>query len=297
MDKLHVAVIGLGAMGSGLANRLLDLGHPVSVYNRTAAAADGLVDRGARRAATPAEAVEAGGLAITMVSNDAALEAVTIGPGGLIEKLDKDGVHISMSTVSAAVVRRLAERHDAGGSHLICAPVFGRGAAAASGKLWIAVAGAEAPKTRAVSLLEQLGQGVFDFGSLPEAAVTAKIAGNFMIVAATEAMAEAFALLQKIGVDTRQFHLMMTQSVFAAAIYQNYGPLILDRKFSPPGFRLGLAAKDIGLVMDAAAASCVPLPLASLVRDRLMAGLANGQADADLTSMAMQTLRDAGMPE
>jgi 3-hydroxyisobutyrate dehydrogenase-like beta-hydroxyacid dehydrogenase len=297
MDKLHVAVIGLGSMGSGLAGRLLDLGHRVSVYNRTAAAANALVDRGARRAENPAEAVEAGGMAITMVSNDTALEAVTTGPGGLIEALGKDGVHISMSTVSAGVVRRLALRHEAGASHLVCAPVFGRGTAAASGKLWIAVAGAEAPKARALPLLEQLGQGVFDFGRLPEAAVTAKIAGNFLIVAATEAMGEAFALLQKIGVDARQFHAMMSQTIFAAPIYQNYGPLILDRKFSPPGFKLGLAAKDIGLVMDAAAQSCVPLPLASLVRDRLLAGLANGQAETDLTAMAMQAVKDAGMSE
>jgi 3-hydroxyisobutyrate dehydrogenase-like beta-hydroxyacid dehydrogenase len=295
MDQSHIAIIGLGAMGSGLAARLLDLGHRVSVYNRTSAATDPFVARGARRAASPAEAAEPGGIAITMVSNDTALEAVTLEADGVLGGLGKDGLHISMSTVSAGVVRRLVGQHEAAGSHMVCAPVFGRGVAAASGKLWIAVAGADVAKARARPLLEQLSQGLFDFGATPDAAVTAKIAGNFLIVAATEAMAEAFALLQKNGVDPRPFHEMMSQSIFASVIYQNYGPLILDRKFSPPGFKLGLAAKDIGLVIDAATESCTPLPLVSLVRDRLMAASANGQAEMDLTAMAMQTARDAGL--
>lgn len=295
MEKLHIAVIGLGSMGHALASRLLDLNHCVSVYNRTPAAADDLVERGARRAASPADAVEPGGIAITMVSNDSALEAVTVGPKGLQSALG-NGVHLSMSTVSAGVVRRLAEQHEAAGSHLVSAPVFGRGVAAASGKLWIAVSGAEEPKARVQAMLEQLSQGIFDFGPTPEAAVTAKIAGNFLIVAATEAMGESFALLQKLGVDARQFHTMMSQTIFASAIYQNYGPLILDRKFSPPGFKLDLAAKDIGLVMAAATESLVPLPLASLVRDRLTAAMANGDGESDLTAMAIQTARGAGLP-
>jgi 3-hydroxyisobutyrate dehydrogenase-like beta-hydroxyacid dehydrogenase len=284
-------------MGGGMANRLLDLGYPVAVFNRTAAAADAFTSRGARRAARPADAVDPGGIVITMVSNDAALEAVTLGADGLLAGLGKDGVHISMSTVSAGVVRRLAEQHEAQGSRMISAAVFGRGEAAASGKLWIAVSGAEPAKARAKPLLEQLGQGIVDFGPAPDAAVTAKIAGNFLIVAATEAMGEAFALLRKRGVDPRQFHAMMSQSIFAAAIYKNYRPLILDRKFDPPGFKLGLAAKDIGLVIDAAADSKTPMPLASLVRDRLMTSLANGQGELDLTSIAMHSARDAGLPE
>jgi 3-hydroxyisobutyrate dehydrogenase-like beta-hydroxyacid dehydrogenase len=296
MDKLHIAVIGLGSMGHALASRLLDLNHRVSVYNRTAAAADDLVARGARRAASPADAVEPGGIVITMVSNDGALEAVTLGPKGLVSALGT-GVHISLSTVSAGVVRRLSEQHEAAGSRLVSAPVFGRGAAAASGKLWIAVSGAEEPKARVQPILAQLSQGLFDFGPAPEAAVTAKIAGNFLIVAATEAMGEAFTLVRKLGVDARQFHAMMSQSIFASAIYQNYGPLILDRNFRPPGFKLDLAAKDIGLVMAAAAEGLVPLPLASLVHDRLTAAMANGEGDSDLTAMAMQTARGAGLPD
>jgi 3-hydroxyisobutyrate dehydrogenase-like beta-hydroxyacid dehydrogenase len=295
MSQEEIAVVGLGTMGSGLAARLLDLGYKVGVYNRTEAAAACFVERGARLAARPRDVAVPGGIAITMVANDEALEAVTLGEHGLLHGLGPGGVHLSMSTVSAGVVQRLARAHAEAGSTLVCAPVFGRGEAASGGKLWIAVAGPQAAKLRVQPVLGQLSQGMFDFGEAPEAAVTAKIAGNFLIVAATEAMSEAFTLLAKRGVDPRPFHAMMSQSIFAAPIYQNYGPLILDRKFSPPGFKFGLAAKDIGLVADAAAQSQTPMPLGSLLRDRLLAGLAQGRGESDLTALALQSLQEAGL--
>lgn len=295
MSSLDIGVIGLGGMGSGIAGRLLQAGYRVTVYNRTQSAADSLVEKGATRARTPAEAAK-GGVVITMVANDAALDAVAAGPDGLLAALG-EGTHLSMSTISVALARSLADRHAAQGGQLIAAPVFGRPDAAASGKLWILHSGAAEAKARVRPVLEAVSQGIYDIGEAPEAAVAGKIAGNFLIASATEAMGEAFALLTKSGADARVFHDMMGKSIFACPIYQNYGRFILDRAFTPPGFKLSLGAKDVGLALAASAEAQVPMPFASVLRDRFLAALANGRGDLDWTSIAQDAAAAAGLEE
>jgi 3-hydroxyisobutyrate dehydrogenase-like beta-hydroxyacid dehydrogenase len=289
-----VGVIGLGGMGSGMAGQLLSAGFDVTVYNRTQSVADALVGRGAKRARTPAEAATAGGTVITMVANDAALEAVALGEGGFLPALG-DGVHVSSSTISAALARKLAAQHAAAGSHWVAAPVFGRPDAAAAGKLWVMLSGNAAAKAKAKPVLDAIGQGTFDIGEAPDAASLGKIAGNFLIGAATEAMGEAFALLRKNGVDARVWHEMMSKTIFACPIYTNYGRFILDEAFSPPGFKLTLGAKDIGLALAAGHESNVPLPFASILRDRFLTSVAQGRGDLDWTSIAINAANDAGV--
>ena len=290
-----IGVIGLGGMGSGIASRLLDQGHSIAVWNRTASVADALVARGARRAATPADAAAPDGVVVTMVANDAALEAVTGGEHGIVGRLGRDGVHISMSTVSPTLARSLAERHAARGSHFVAAPVFGRPDAAAAGKLWILHSGAAAAKQRARAVLEAIGQGVVDIGEAPDAAPTGKIAGNFLIASAMETMSEAFALLEKSGVDCRIWHDLMTRTLFAGTIHTNYGRFILDRAFSPPGFKLALGAKDVGLALAAGQEQRVPLPFASVLRDRFLAAMAQGREELDWTAISLGAAADAGL--
>jgi len=290
-----IGVIGLGGMGSGIASRLLDLGQRITVWNRTASAGDALVARGAARAATPAEAAASDGVVITMVANDAALESVTCGEHGFLDRLGPEGVHVSMSTVSVGLVRQLAERHAARGSHFIAAPVFGRPEAAAAGKLWVLQSGAPAAKARAKAVLEAIGQGVVDFGEAEEAAPVAKIAGNFMIASSVETMSEAFALLEKCGVDTHIWHDLMTRSLFAGVIHTNYGRFILDRAFSPPGFKLALGAKDVSLALATAQERQVPMPFASVLGDRFLASLAQGRGELDWTAIAIAAANDAGL--
>jgi 3-hydroxyisobutyrate dehydrogenase-like beta-hydroxyacid dehydrogenase len=294
MSGEAIGVVGLGAMGSGIARSLLRAGFRVRVYNRTASAADPLVAEGAERAGSPAEAVEPGGCVVTMVANDAALEAVVAGPGGFLERLGS-GAHVSMSTISVELARSLAARHEAAGSDWIAAPVFGRPEAAAAAKLWVLQSGTASAKARVRPVLEAVGQGIFDIGEAPDGATAGKIAGNFLIASAMEAMSEAFALLEKRGVDARIFHDMMSRTLFAAPIYQNYGRFMLDRAFSPPGFKLPLGAKDVGLALAAGAESHVPLPLASLLRDRFLASMAQGRSDLDWSSIALNAREDAGL--
>ncbi|MDA8252596.1 MAG: NAD(P)-dependent oxidoreductase [Rhodospirillales bacterium] len=290
-----IGVIGLGGMGGGIASRLLDQGHSITVYNRTASAADALVARGAQRAATPAEAAAPDGIVITMVANDAALESVATGANGFLDRLGPQGVHVSMSTVSVALVRALAERHAARGSGFMAAPVFGRPDAAAAGKLWILQSGPAAAKARAKPVLEAIGQGVVDIGEAVEAAPTGKIAGNFLIATAMEALGEAFALLQKSGVDARIWHELMTRTLFAGTIHTNYGRFILDRAFSPPGFKLALGAKDVGLALATGQDQQVPMPFASVLHDRFLAAMAQGRSDLDWTAIAIGAAADAGL--
>jgi 3-hydroxyisobutyrate dehydrogenase-like beta-hydroxyacid dehydrogenase len=201
-----------------------------------------------------------------------------------------------MSTISVAIARSLAARHEAVGGDFVAAPVFGRPEAAASAKLWILHSGKADAKARVRPVLEAVSQGIFDIGEAPDAAPAGKIAGNFLIASATEAMAEAFALLEKRGVDARVFHDMMGKTIFAGPIYQDYGRFILDQAFSPPGFKLPLGAKDVGLALAAGAESDVPMPLASLLRDRFLTAIAQGRGDLDWTSIALNARADAGLP-
>jgi 3-hydroxyisobutyrate dehydrogenase-like beta-hydroxyacid dehydrogenase len=295
MSGIAIGVVGLGGMGGGMAGRLLDAGHTVTVYNRSPGPAERFVARGAKRAATPAAAVEQGGLVITMVANDAALESVVAGKDGFLETLGEGGVHISMSTISVALARSLAERHAARGSHFVPSPVFGRPDAAAAGKLAILQSGPAAGKARARPVLEALSQNIVDIGEAADAAPLGKIAGNFLIGAATEALGEAFALLEKSGVDKRIWHGLMASSLFACPIYANYGRFILDEAFSPAGFKLTLGAKDIGLALAAGQEQSVPLPFASILRDRFLASVAQGRGDLDWTSIALNAAADAGL--
>ncbi len=195
-----VGFIGLGNMGEGMARCLLAAGYGLNVYNRTAEKADPLVEAGATRADTPGDVSAPGGVVMTMLADDRALEQVVLGDSGLLDRLGDGGIHVSLSTVSPLTAQRLAEAHSEHGSVYLAAPVFGRPDAAAAGKLWVVTSGPDAAKERVRPLLEAFSQGIFDFGDDIGAANTVKLAGNFLIIAAMEAMAEAFAMAEKRGI-------------------------------------------------------------------------------------------------
>src|ERR1700730_11918354 len=163
MMKETIGFIGLGRMGQPMAESLLRAGYALKVYNRTASKAEPLVAGGAEYISQPGAVPPTGGIVVSMVSNDAALQDIVMSPG-FLEQLGQDGIHLSMSTVSPETARKLVEVHAKRGSHYIDAPVFGVPQVAAAQKLWICLAGAQAAKERVRPLLEAMGQGVFDFG-------------------------------------------------------------------------------------------------------------------------------------
>lgn len=291
----EIGFIGLGAMGAPIAANLAAAGYKLRVYNRTASKADALVATGAIRVERPGDAALAGGVAITMLADDAAVESVTFGAGGLAERLGPGGIHISMSTVAPATTRRLAEHHAAAGNSIIAAPVFGRPDAAKAKRLWVLASGPAAQKTAVRPLLEAIGQGIFDFGEEPGAASVAKLVGNFLIAANLEAMSEAFAMAEKQGVERTAVADMLAKTLFACPIYQGYGKAIAEKRFTPVGFRMPLGLKDVELALRTAAEVTMGLPIASLVRDRFLASLAKGRGEMDWSAIALSVLDDAGL--
>jgi len=290
---MNVAVIGLGSMGDPIARNLMQGGHVVTVYNRTAQRAEPFRALGARVAATAAEAVQDVEAAITMVSDDRALEDVLL--DGAIHALQPGAVHISMSTISVALSRRLAESHRENAQHYLAAPVFGRPDAAAARKLFVIAAGAPAQIERCRPLFDAIGQKTYVAGDAPAMANALKLAGNFMISAAVETLAEALAFAGKSGLDTRTFIDIMTDSLFGAPIYRTYAAMLVSDKFEPAGFKLPLAIKDNRLLLAAAEHAAVPLPLASLIRDRMLTALAQGFGESDWSVIARMSARDAAL--
>jgi len=291
----EIGFIGLGAMGEPMAANLAAAGFKLRVFNRTAAKADALVAAGAVRAERRGDAAMSGGVAITMLADDAALEEVTLGSGGLAERLGSGGIHLSMSTVAPATSRRLAELHRTHGGSYIASPVFGRPDAAKAKRLWILAAGPAAAKAAIRPLLDAMGQGVFDFGEEPGAANVAKLVGNFLIAANLEAMSEAFAIAEKQGVDRSAVADLLAKTLFACPIYQGYGKAIAEKRFTPVGFRMPLGLKDVELALGMAREVTMGLPIGSLVRDRLIATLAKGRQEMDWSAIALSVLDDAGL--
>ena len=286
--------IGIGRMGEAIARNLRESGHDLVVWNRTPEKADALVREGARRAERPADVCSPGGIVFTMLADDRALEEV-VSSEGFLARLAPGGVHISMSTVSPEAIRRVAVRHANEGSALVTAPVFGRPAAAAARKLWICVSGAPHARDRAVALLRPLGQGVFEMGDDPALASVTKLCGNFLIAAAMESLAEAFALGEKNGVSPSALADLFGKTMFACPAYQNYGAAIAERRFTPPGFTLALGLKDLKLAVGTAEASDVPMPFAEILHDRLETGVQKGRGALDWAALTMGAREDAGL--
>jgi 3-hydroxyisobutyrate dehydrogenase-like beta-hydroxyacid dehydrogenase len=292
--KEPIGFIGLGSMGLAVATNLLKAGFGLRVYNRTAEKARPLLELGATLARSPAEAVEPGGVVVTLVSDDRALEEVTLGGNGLLTRLG-DGVHLSMSTIAPHTARRLAGLHRERGSRYVASPVFGKPDVAAQGKLWIVTAGDAAALARVRPLQEAVSQRVVDFGEEPGAANVIKLAGNFLLGAAVEAMAEAFTLAQKHGVPRRQTYEFFTQTLFDCFVYRGYGELVASEHYQPVGAPPALIRKDYGLILEAAAEGLVPMPLANLIHERLTATVAKGRHDIDWAGFAHEVSESAGL--
>jgi 3-hydroxyisobutyrate dehydrogenase-like beta-hydroxyacid dehydrogenase len=290
-----IGFIGLGNMGEPMAGNLLKAGYSVRVWDRTRARAASLAAAGATAVARPEDVAEPGGLLISSLSNDQVLEEVVGANRELLRRLGPGGIHVSTSTVAPATSRRLAEGHQQYGVTYLAAPVLGRPDAAAAAKLWIFLSGPKDAKERALPALRALGQGTFDLGEDPGAANVVKLACNFLLASAIEAMAEAFTLAEKNGVARDLVADLLVQTIFDCPVYRNYGRQIAEQRYQPALFKLSLGLKDISLALQTAASSTVPMPLASLVHDHLLAAVAKGRGELDWTGLAGEVSEAAGL--
>jgi 3-hydroxyisobutyrate dehydrogenase-like beta-hydroxyacid dehydrogenase len=293
VEAMDIGFIGLGNMGRGMAANLVNAGHTVTVYNRSAAKADALVRQGARLAHTVAEAC-GGDVVITMLADDGAVEDVVFGQHGVLASLASGATHVSSSTISVGLSKRLTAAHSEAGQQYVAAPVFGRPEAASAAKLFVVAAGAPQVLEPLAPLFETIGQRTFVVSEQQPAANLVKLSGNFLIASVIESLGEAIALVGKAGVDPLHYIDILTSTLFSAPAYQTYGGLIARGEFEPAGFAATLGLKDIRLALAAADELAVPLPVASLLRDRFLALLANGGGHLDWSAIATLAGRDAG---
>ena len=291
---MKVGLIGLGNMGSGMAANLLKTGHDLTVYNRTPDKLKALVQQGAHSAAQVADACH-GDAVITMLSDDAALESVVFGDRGVIASLGANAIHVSTSTISIELAERLTTAHANSGQRFVAAPVFGRPEAAAAAKLFVVAAGAPDALDVCNPLFEAIGQRTFRVGDKPQAATLVKLSGNFLIASVIEALSEAMALVAKGGIDQHQYLDILTSTLFTAPLYKTYGGLIADKKFEPAGFAAPLAHKDIRLVLAASESLRAPMPLASLLQNRLLTLIARGGESLDWSAISQLAAEDSGV--
>lgn len=290
---MDIGFVGLGNMGSGMASSLLKAGHGVTAYNRSQDKVDALTAHGARPARTVAEAC-GGEAVVSMLSNDDAVEAVTFGADGIIASLAKGAVHVSSSTISVALAERLAAAHSAAGQGFVSAPVFGRPEAAQAAKLFVVVSGDPVAVQAVSPLFDAIAQRAFVISEDPAAASLIKLSGNFLIASVIESLGEAMALVDKAGIDKQQYLDILTSTLFGAPVYQTYGGLIARGEFEPAGFAAALGLKDIRLVLAAGDELRVPLPVASLLRDRFLTLLANGGEHLDWSAVGALAAWEAG---
>lgn len=291
---MDVGFIGLGNMGQGMAANLIRAGHRVTVYNRSPGKAEALVAQGATRAGSVAQAC-AGEVVFTMLSDDDAVERVVLGADGVVSSLSAGATHVSSSTVGVALSERLAAAHSRAGQRYAAAPVFGRPEAAAAAQLFVVAAGDPRVLEPLAPLFDAIGQATFVVAEQPHTANLVKLSGNFLIASVIETVGEAVALVAKGGVDRHQYVDILTSTLFAAPAYKTYGGLIARREFEPAGFAASLGLKDVRLVLAAGEQLGVPLPVASLLRDRFLTLVATGKGHLDWSAVSTLADRDAGV--
>lgn len=278
-----IGFIGIGNMGAPMARHLLRAGERLRVYDLDPAKVAALVAEGAASAASPADTAEAGGIVFSMVPNDAALEDIVTGEGGVLERLGAGGVHVSCSTISPHLARRMAALYDQRGSSFVVATVSGRPDVAEAGQLSIVYNGPEEAKARVRPYLSAIGNPdrLYDLGKQQAAAAGGKLALNHLICAIILALADSTALAEQSGIPPASFIRLVRESpLFAGKVFE-YGDMIAADTYQPALFPVPLGIKDIQLMLEASKAVGVQLPTAERFLDCLRQAETVGRSQDD----------------
>ncbi len=292
---MKVGFIGLGRMGSAMVRRLVDGKHDVGVYNRSPEKLRPLTDAGAMPLDSIKAAANYGEAVFTMLADDAALLEVVSKPGGLLESLPKGGIHVCAGTHSVVCVQALKKIHSEAGQVLIATPMLGRPEVVASGQAGMVLGGAKDIVEHCRPLFAAIARRTFEAGNDPIAAAAIKIANNFVLGCAIEAMGEGFALVRKYGVAPDILYDVMTEGLLACSAYKIYGKIIADERYLPAGQRAILGLKDANFALEAGGAVGVPLPSGNVWRDRLVGAVAHGEGEHDWAIMAKDQARASGL--
>lgn len=292
---MKIGFLGLGRMGQGLAGNIQKAGHDLRVFDVVAQAAKTFVEQGAVLADNVADCVRDREVVVTMLASDEILEQVTLGDGGISSALPKGAIHMASGTHGVEIIRKLTEAHAQAGQVFITAHVLGRPDMAAKGELGIVPAGPAEALDKCTPLFDVIGNRTFIAGSSPDSATSIKVANNFVLGCAIEAMGEAFALVRKYGVDPKVFYEVMTEGLFSATAYKVYGDIIARQDYDAVGVTAEIGLKDANLALDAAEPVNVPLPSCNVWRDRLISAIAHGDGDKDWAVMARAQARASAL--
>ncbi len=285
---MKLGFIGLGHLGTPIAENLLGNTKQLYVYNRTAAKVQGLTEKGAVLCKSVKELASLCDIVFSIVSDDAALKQITSGNEGIAANLKAGGIHVSISTILPATAKELSALHRQYDNYYVASPVMGRPEAARAGKLIFLVSGDEHAIETAKTLLQQAGAaGVWEIGNEPETANVAKLCSNLLIISAIEAMAEGIHLAEKSGIDAAKWMNVLTQTLFNAPVYINYGNILLKKAYQPAGFSLRLGLKDVNLMLEQASSVDAKLPFGKLLQKQLKDSVENELGEHDWTAIAL----------
>jgi 3-hydroxyisobutyrate dehydrogenase-like beta-hydroxyacid dehydrogenase len=285
---MNLGFIGLGRLGHPVALNLLEQNKQLYIYNRTASKMEALVAKGATACGSVKELASKCDIVFTLVSDDAAINDITLNEDGIAANLKSGGIHVSISTISPTVSEKLAEHHTSLNQYYIAAPVMGRPTAAEARKLNFLVSGnANAVQKIKPYLLQAGGEAIWEFGENASLANVVKLCNNFLIISAIESMAEAMRLAEKSGVDKQQWINMITNSLFSAPIYRTYSELLLNETYLPAQFYLKHGLKDINLALQQAAKVETAMPVGEQLKNQMNTSIAKGYGEYDQTAIAL----------
>lgn len=281
---MKIGFLGLGNMGQAIATNLLKGEHELLVWNRSPQATQPLVELGATAVTEPAQAFAAD-VVFSMLADDKAMRSVLL-DSGLLKQLKGPGVHVNLATIAVEFADELAGLHQAQGIDYIAAPVLGRPNVAAAAQLNILAAGPEAAIDKVQPLFNLIGRKTWRLGDKASAANAMKLAANFLLVSAVEAMSEASVLVTRHGLTSRDLVDLASNTIFPGPVYSGYGALIADRRYEPAAFKAVLGLKDVDLVLAAASQVSVQMPSAEMIRANLQDAVDHGQGEMDLAVLA-----------
>jgi 3-hydroxyisobutyrate dehydrogenase-like beta-hydroxyacid dehydrogenase len=292
---MKVGFIGLGRMGQGIAGRVRSAGHDLLVYDPAPGQTRPLEESGAVAVDSPAAASADRELVISMLPSDAALSAVLEGESGLLQGMPPNCIHMAMGTHGVPAVNNAQEAHRAAGQTFIVCPVLGRPDLAAEGLISLVPGGPPDVIEKLRPLFDVLGKHTFDVGPTAQGPTAVKVASNFLLGSAIENMGEAFALVEKLGVEPALFLDVMLQGLFGAPAYQVYGKMIVEENWDSYGATAVIGLKDADLALEAAKVADMPLPSTHIWRDHLRKAIERGEGALDWAVMAREQARASGL--
>ena len=292
---MHITILGAGRMGTPIARNLMESGHRICVYNRSPGNVTGLAGAGARVAVTIAEAVGEAQVALTMVAGDAAEEAITFGPGGLLQHLPAGAIHLCMSTIGVETSRRLATAHQEAGQGYVAAPVLGSPSFALARHLWILAAGPDLQVSRCLPVLECLGRGITRIGPRPELAHALKLGAHAFTLAVVEILAEVLAFAEKAGYPPSEYLRILNLGLFKSPLLDAFGGFMVRHDHAPMDLTLDQAELGMVALFQAAEAVQASLPLAAPLLEEVREAQARNLGALDLTALSRLHRQEGGL--